>query len=96
MLDVRPLLAEILHEYPDQFEVVDHPDEFGSGFRGLLKVLEARPDLEKRALVATRAMDELILAQPLLKWSDDAIVRDLASYRDVDPNDAKRARDLLK
>ncbi len=34
--DVRPILAEIRHAFPGLFEVVQSPDEFGSGFSGIL------------------------------------------------------------
>lgn len=36
LADVRPLLAEIQKAFPGAFEVLDAPDEFGSGFRGVL------------------------------------------------------------
>lgn len=34
--DVRPLLAEIQKAFPGAFEILEGPDEFGSGFRGVL------------------------------------------------------------
>jgi hypothetical protein len=34
--NVRPILAEIQHAFPGAFEVLQAPDEFGSGFRGVL------------------------------------------------------------
>lgn len=34
--DVRPILAEIEQAFPGSFEVLQAPDEFGSGFRGVL------------------------------------------------------------
>lgn len=36
LYDVRPLLAEIRAAFPGAFEVVQAPDEFGSGFQGTL------------------------------------------------------------
>lgn len=36
LLDVRPILAEIRHAFPGAFEIVQSPDEFGSGFCGIL------------------------------------------------------------
>lgn len=36
--DVRPILAEIQKSFPDQFRVLHAPDDFGSGFRGVLKL----------------------------------------------------------
>ncbi|NCO33756.1 MAG: hypothetical protein AUJ92_05950 [Armatimonadetes bacterium CG2_30_59_28] len=36
LVDVRPILAEIQKAFPGSFEVIQSPDEFGSGFRGLL------------------------------------------------------------
>jgi hypothetical protein len=38
LLDVRPLLAEITRAFPGQFTLLQAPDEFGSGFRGVLKL----------------------------------------------------------
>lgn len=34
--DVRPILAEIQKAFPGKFEIIQAPDEFGSGFRGVL------------------------------------------------------------
>lgn len=34
--DVRPILAEIQQAFPGKFQVLQSPDEFGSGFRGVL------------------------------------------------------------
>lgn len=36
--DVRPLLAEMQSTLGDSFELISSPDEFGSGFRGLLRL----------------------------------------------------------
>ena len=36
LYDVRPILAEIRSAFPGAFEVVQSPDEFGSGFQGTL------------------------------------------------------------
>jgi hypothetical protein len=38
LLDVRPLLVEVTQAFPGAFELLQAPDEFGSGFRGLLKL----------------------------------------------------------
>lgn len=43
LADVRPLLAEIRAVFRDAFEIVQTPDAFGSGFRGVL----ALPDGEQ-------------------------------------------------
>jgi hypothetical protein len=34
--DVRPIMAEIQRGFPNAFEVLQAPDEFGSGFSGIL------------------------------------------------------------
>lgn len=34
--DIRPILAEMQKFFPDGFEVISPPDEFGSGFSGVL------------------------------------------------------------
>ncbi len=36
--DVRPILMEIQDLFPGKFEVVRSPDEFGSGFQGVLRL----------------------------------------------------------
>lgn len=36
--DVRPFLAELQRAFGDRFELIQSPDEFGSGFRGVLVV----------------------------------------------------------
>lgn len=36
--DVRPILAEIQHVFGPRFRLVESPDAFGSGFRGILKL----------------------------------------------------------
>jgi hypothetical protein len=36
LYDVRPILAEIRAAFPKGFEIVQAPDEFGSGFQGVL------------------------------------------------------------
>jgi hypothetical protein len=43
LADVRPILTEIEHAFPGGFEVVEVPDEFGNGFRGILTL----PDGER-------------------------------------------------
>ena len=40
LLDVRPLLAEIQQALPGRFLLIQAPDEFGSGFSGLLAIDE--------------------------------------------------------
>ena len=38
MVDTRPLLAELQGAFGEGFELLQAPDEFGSGFRGILKL----------------------------------------------------------
>lgn len=40
--DVRPILAEIQAAFPGRFEVLRSPDEYGSGFQGVLKLTRDR------------------------------------------------------
>jgi hypothetical protein len=40
LLDVRPILAEIQRAFPGSFELISVPDEFGSGFKGVLRLPE--------------------------------------------------------
>jgi hypothetical protein len=157
LMDVRPLLAEIQTRLPGEFELTSTPDEFGSGFRGLLllptgekitievlsnyenpsaedlkesallpgmkrvsigrylldkmqcvgeraeardlvdlhAVLKAHPELGRSAHVYLDEQDTILFAERLLSWTDEAIVRDLRAYGDVDPSDAIRMRDTL-
>ncbi len=46
LVNVRPILAEIQRAFPGAFEVLQAPDEFGSGFRGILIL----PDNERIAV----------------------------------------------
>jgi hypothetical protein len=157
LVDVRPILAEIEKAFSGRFEILDLPDEFGSGFRGVLALsdrdkvtievlssfqdvavgelnessivpgmkrisrfrfladkiqciaerTEARdmadiialvrrfPELIPEALRILAGQDALIITERLQSWSDSAIRDDLAAYRDIDPQDAIEARDLL-
>jgi hypothetical protein len=62
LYNVRPILAEIQAAFPGAFEVVQAPDEFGSGFQGVLtlpdgeritiEVLSNYEDVPDRDLVA--------------------------------------------
>ena len=36
LVDVRPLMTEIQQAFPNRFEVLTVPDEYGSGFKGVL------------------------------------------------------------
>ena len=38
LADVRPILAELQKAFPGRFELVSGPDEYGSGFRGVLQL----------------------------------------------------------
>jgi hypothetical protein len=38
LVDVRPILAEIQQAFPGSFELISGPDEFGSGFTGVLRL----------------------------------------------------------
>lgn len=38
LADVRPILAEIQRAFPGRFELIGAPDEFGSGFKGVLRL----------------------------------------------------------
>lgn len=57
--------------------------------------LRQRPDLEKVARKELAALDEVLLVERLLAWSDQAIAGDLKLYPEVDPALACSARDLL-
>ncbi len=38
LVDTRPILAEIRNAFPGAFELTQSPDEFGSGFQGVLTI----------------------------------------------------------
>ena len=38
LLNVRPIMSEIIHAFPGAFEILQSPDEFGSGFCGILRL----------------------------------------------------------
>ncbi len=157
LLDVRPLLAELQQAFPGAVDVVQAPDEFGSGFQVVLRVpgtsgvavevlsnyedvaegdlqpaasvegldrvtlvryledkvqclaeraeardlvdvraiLTRRPDLLPLAKRLVALQDAVLLTQRLLKWTDEAVKKDLAAYPDVDPQSAVAARDQL-
>ena len=155
--DVRPILAEVQRAFGRRFRLVEMPDEFGSGFRGVLRlpsggkigfevlsnyeetgtsdlepsssapgmrrvslaryladkvqclverveardlvdvlaVIRHRPALRARLQRLVMAQDAALLAERLLGWTDRSVRKDLAAYRDVDPGDAMKARDLI-
>lgn len=157
LADVRPLLAEVQSVFGDDFELLQAPAGFGSGFSGTIRlaggelvtievlsnyedvptadlvasstaptirrvsaaryladkiqcvaeraeardlvdiaaVLLKHPRLERVARVSLRQQDALIITERLLSWTDDALREDLEAYVDVDPTDAKSARDRL-
>lgn len=43
LVDVRPFLAEIQHSFPGQFQLTQPPDEYGSGFQGVLGLPGVEP-----------------------------------------------------
>ncbi len=67
LVDTRPLLAEIRQAFPGAFELTQSPDEFGSGFQGVLtlpdgkrvtlEVLSNHEDLSDDDLVTARLAD---------------------------------------
>jgi hypothetical protein len=67
--NVGPILTEIRAAFPGSFEIVRAPDEFGSGFQGLLtlpggeriavEVLANFEDVPERDLVASRTSPEI-------------------------------------
>ena len=63
MVDTRPILTEILGALGDRFEILQVPDEFGSGFRGVLALDSgARITLEVRSNFQDTAPSELVAA----------------------------------
>ena len=157
LVDVRPLLTEIQQAFPNRFELLTVPDEYGSGFKGVLAlsieekvtievlsncqevpaselvesklvpgmkrinlprfladkiqciaerseardlvdflaVLRHDPELTRLAREILANQDALILSERLLMRTDGAIRDDLSVYKDVNPEEAMEARDLL-
>ncbi len=58
-------------------------------------VLSHMPVLQDLARRILREQDALILAERLLSWTDKALADDLVAYPDVNPVDARKARDWL-
>ncbi len=66
--------------------------------RDLVDVMSLVSHSESLRGLAHRALsqlDEILLVERLLTWTDEAITRDLEAYPDVDPGQAIQARDLL-
>ncbi len=57
--------------------------------------IEHRPSLESLARRALSTLDEVLLAERLLSWTDQLLEADLKAYPGVDPGRARQARDLL-
>ena len=63
MADTRPILAEILGTFGNRFEILQTPDEFGSGFRGVLALDSgARITIEVLSNFQDTAPSELVAA----------------------------------
>jgi len=61
----------------------------------VMAALEHKDSLKNAARRALATLDEVLLAERLLLWTDSALAQDLAAYPEVDPARAAQARDLL-
>jgi predicted nucleotidyltransferase component of viral defense system len=61
----------------------------------VLAVIRHAPSLRARLRRLVLAQDAALLAERLLGWTERSIRKDLAAYRDVNPDDAFAARDLI-
>lgn len=61
----------------------------------VMYTIEHRPSLEGLAQRALATLDELLLAERLLSWTDQLLEADLKAYPGVDPGRARQARDVL-
>jgi hypothetical protein len=61
----------------------------------VMAVVTHRESLKGLARRTLASLDEVLLVERLLSWSDDAIARDLKVYPELDPRTACQARDLL-
>ncbi|MBN1837666.1 MAG: hypothetical protein JW820_17550 [Spirochaetales bacterium] len=94
LVDVRPILAEIQQAFPGGFELISGPDEFGSGFKGVLRleglegvtveVLSNFEDVPPGQLVQSRAASK-IKRVTLERFLEDKIqwVAERAEARDL-------------
>lgn len=61
LVNVRPILAEIQQAFPGAFEVLQAPDEFGSGFQGILSLPDgARITVEVLSNYEDARADDLV------------------------------------
>ena len=58
-------------------------------------VLHQRPELEQTARQLVSEQDALLLAERLIAWTHEELMKDLRSYPGVSPDDAMHARDML-
>ena len=58
-------------------------------------VLEQHPELADEAKAWLAQQDALLLVERLQAWTDAEIAADLRAYPDVDPADARQARDVI-
>lgn len=94
LYDVRPILAEIRAAFPGDFEVIQSPDEFGSGFQGVLtlpggeritvEVLSNYEDVPASDMVSADA-SECIMRVSLPRYLADKIqcIAERAEARDL-------------
>lgn len=61
----------------------------------ILAIIRSHPAMSVSAKRLLAQQDALLLAERLLAWTDEAIEKDLNTYTDVNPGDAKETRDLL-
>ena len=61
----------------------------------ILFVIQHSASLKSLARRALANLDEILLAERLLAWTEDALAADLKAYPDLDPEYASQARDLL-
>ncbi len=77
--DVRPLLAEIQKAFPGAFEILEEPDEFGSGFRGLLTLPSGRSiTVETLSSYQDVASEEVVSSSTAPRMKRVALARYLA------------------
>ncbi|HEX9730535.1 MAG TPA: nucleotidyl transferase AbiEii/AbiGii toxin family protein [Thermoanaerobaculia bacterium] len=90
-----PMMRVALHRYlADKVQCVVERLE-ARDLVDLAAVLRRRPDLRALLRRAVADQDALLLAERLLGWTDGAILKDLAAYSDVEPEDAIQMRDDL-
>ena len=88
------IIREALKLLADKIQCVAERSE-ARDLVDIMAVIRHRPEMTASAKRLLAEQDMLLLTERLLAWTDKRIEEDLAAYGDVDPADAREARDFL-